>query len=136
MKTLVPYLTFEGNCRTAMEFYQKVFNPELFTLQTFEEAHQEVAEAFKKNIIHSELKAEDVHFMASDGMVGWKAIPGNNVTLTVDLSDGKEQEKIWKELSEGGQITMPMQDTFWGARFGMLIDRFGIQWMLNYTKPK
>jgi PhnB protein len=136
MKTLNPYLTFEGNCREAMEYYKKALNPELFTLQSFEEAHQEVADAYKKHIIHSELKADGVHFMASDGMPGWKAVSGNNVTMSIDFSDGAEQEKIWKVLAEGGKITMPMQDTFWGARFGMLTDRFGIQWMLNFTKPK
>ena len=96
----------------------------------------EVPEAFKKQIIHAELKAEGVHLMASDGMVGWVANPGNNVSLSIDFSDGEEQEKVWKALSEGGKVTMPMESRFWGARFGMLTDRFGIQWMLNYQKPQ
>lgn len=136
MKNFNPYLTFGGSCREAMEFYKEALNGELIQMQTFEEAKMEVPEAFKKHIIHAELKAEGVHLMASDGMVGWVANPGNNVSLSIDFSDGEEQEKVWKALSEGGKVTMPMESTFWGARFGMLTDRFGIQWMLNYQKPQ
>ncbi len=119
-----------------MEFYAKALSGELLSMQTFEEARMEVPETFKKQIIHVELKAEGVHLMASDGMVGWVANPGNNVSLSIDFSDGGEQEKVWKALSEGGKVTMPMESTFWEARFGMLTDRFGIQWMLNYQNPQ
>ena len=134
MKNFNPYLTFEGNCREAMEFYKNILGGEIVTMQSFEEAKQNIAPEYKNKIVHAELKAEGVHFMASDGMPGWKARPGNNITLSIDLTDGMEQEKIFKALSEGGMVTMPMNETFWGARFGMLTDRYGIQWMLNYQK--
>ncbi len=134
MKNFNPYLTFEGNCREAMEFYKKVLGGEIVSMQTFEEAKQSIPADYKDKIIHSELKAEGVHLMASDGMPGWKAKPGNNVTLSIDLTDGMEQEKIFKALSEGGMVSMPLGDTFWGGRFGMLTDRYGIQWMVNYQK--
>ena len=134
MKNFNPYLTFEGNCREAMEFYKKVLGGEIVSMQTFEEANQSVSAEYKNKIVHSELKAEGVHLMASDGMPGWKAKPGNNVTLSIDLTDGMEQEKIFKALSEGGMVSMPLGETFWGGRFGMLTDRYGIQWMLNYQK--
>ena len=134
VKNFNPYLTFEGNCREAMEFYRKILNGEIVTMQTFAEAKQDSPEGFKDKIIHAELKAEGVHLMASDGMPGWKAKPGNMITLNIDLTDSLEQEKIFRALSEGGVVTMPLNDTFWGARYGMLTDRYGIQWMLNYQK--
>ena len=73
--------------------------------------------------------------MASDGMLGFEACPGNNVSLTIDLTDVNEEERIFAALAIGGKVTMPLQTTFWGARYGQLIDRFGVQWMPNCSKP-
>lgn len=134
MKTLVPYLTFAGNCRDAFEFYKVCLNGEITAIQTFEEAKMQVDDSFKNRIVHAEFKAENVFFMASDGMSGFAAHPGNNISLTLDLTDTKEQERIFTALAEGGKVTMPLQKTFWGATYGMLTDRYGIQWMLNCSK--
>ena len=73
--------------------------------------------------------------MASDGMQGFVANPGNNISLDIDLTDEKEQARIFEALAKGGAVTMPLQTTFWGAKYGMLTDRYGIQWMLNCSKP-
>jgi PhnB protein len=135
MKTLVPYLTFAGNCREAFEFYKVCLNGEITAIQTFAEAKMEVDDSFKNRILHAEFRAEDVFFMASDGNSGFVVNPGNNISLNLDLTDGKEQERIFKALAEGGAVTMPLQKTFWGATYGMLTDRYGIQWMLNCSKP-
>ncbi len=135
MKTLVPYLTFAGNCRQALEFYKECLNGEITAIQTFKEAKMEVDDSFKHRIIHAEFRAEDVFLMASDGNSGFLVNPGNNISLTLDLTDGKEQERIFKALAEGGAVTMPLQKTFWGATYGMLTDRYGIHWMLNCSKP-
>ena len=131
MKSLNPYLNFAGNTREAMNFYKDVFKGELLSMQSYAEANMQVDDKFKNNIIHAELKAEDVHFMAADGMPGFVATPGNMVSLSLDLSDASEQERLFSALSAGGTVTMPLETTFWGARFGMLTDRFGISWMLN-----
>lgn len=131
MKTLNSYLTFGGNCREAMEFYKACLNAETLTLQTFAEANMPTPEAFKDRILHAELKTEGIHIMASDGMADFSANFGNTISLSILLNDAAEQERIFNALAAGGTITMPLQKTFWGAIYGMLTDRFGIQWMLN-----
>jgi PhnB protein len=74
--------------------------------------------------------------MASDGMPGYVANPGNNISLDIDLNDLNEQARIFEALAKGGKVDMPLQDTFWGAKYGMLTDRYGIHWMLNcYKQP-
>jgi len=87
------------------------------------------------NIIHAEVKSEDIQFFASDGMPGFVAQGGNMVTLSINLEDIAEEERIFNALSVGGTVTMALNDTFWGARFGMLVDKFGVPWMLN-CEPK
>jgi len=134
MKTLNPYLTFAGNCRAAMNFYRDCLNGEITQMQTFEEAKFEVDEKIKGRIIHAELRADSVYIMASDGMAEFASQPGNNVSLTLDLTDQEEEERIFNALANGGKVTMPLQTTFWGARYGMLTDRYGVNWMLNCSK--
>ncbi len=134
MKTLVPYLTFAGRTREAFNFYKDVLKGEIVSIQTFAEAKMETAEAHKNNIIHAEFKADGVHLMASDGMPGFVEQPGNNVSLSIELSDADEQSRIFEAFSKGGKVDMPLQDTFWGARYGMVTDRYGIHWMLNCQK--
>lgn len=131
MKQLYPYLTFAGNCQEAMNFYKACLNGEIVSTQTFGEANMPVDEPYKQKIIHAEFKAEGVVFFASDGMPDFKAIPGNMVTLTINLDNLQEEERIFNALAAGGSVTMPLQKTFWGATFGQLIDRYGIQWMFN-----
>lgn len=134
MAPLVPYFTFAGNCREAMNFYKDCFKGEITQIQTFEEAKMEVPELLKKQIVHAEVKAGDILLMASDGMAGFEAQPGNNVSLTINLTDEKEEIRLFDALAKGGKVSMPLQDTFWGARYGMLTDRYGVNWMLNCPK--
>jgi len=72
--------------------------------------------------------------MASDEQPGVPTTHGNNTHLSINFTDGPEQERVWGALSQGAKIEMPMNDTFWGARFGMLKDKYGINWMLNWAK--
>ena len=131
---LVPYFTFAGNCREAMNFYKDALNGELTQIQTFAEGGMAQDERVKDWILHAEVKAGDIHLMASDGFAEFVAQPGNTVSLNINLSDPAEQDRIFSVLAQGGKVTMPIQDTFWGARYGMVIDRFGTQWMLNCIK--
>jgi len=136
MKKLIPYLTFAGNCREAVEFYKEALNGEIVSIQTFGEAKSNFGPEHDNKIIHAEFKAEDVHFMASDEMPGFVANLGNNISLDIDLTDFTEQAKIFAALSKDGKVDMPLQDTFWGAKYGTLTDRYGIHWMLNcYKQP-
>ncbi|MDR3576933.1 MAG: VOC family protein [Anaerolineaceae bacterium] len=134
MKTLDPYLTFGGNCREAMNYYREVLNGEITQIQTFGETNYQVEDKYKQRIMHEELKIEGIHIMASDGDVNFEVQPGNNVALSIDMTDEKEQARIFESLAQGGTVTMPLQETFWGAKFGMLTDRFGINWILNCPK--
>jgi len=134
MKNLGFYLTFPGNCEEALNFYKECLKGEIKNLQRFETAPMPVPDNYKKKIINAEFKAEGVFFMASDGMADQPPVIGNNISLSFNITDLKEQEELFNKLSKGGKITMPLQDTFWGARFGMLTDKFGINWMLNCQK--
>lgn len=135
MNKLEVYLTFPGTCREALNFYKDVFGGEILSMQTFGEAPMESSEDQKDRIMHAQFKSDEIYFMASDGMgESCSDNNGTQVSLSIDSSDEGEQEKIFNKLSEGGNITMPLQDTFWGAKFGMLVDKFGINWMFNCSK--
>jgi PhnB protein len=129
MKGFNPYLNFNGNCREAVEFYKSCLNGEIVSMQTFGDVPG--SEGPKDKILHTVFKAGSVFFMASDCPPGVSVQFGNNIILNIDFEDTSSQEKAFNKLAAGGKITMPLQDTFWGARFGMLVDKFGISWMTN-----
>ncbi len=136
MKRTNPYLPFAGNCREAINFYKDALHGEILSVQSFAEANYQMDTDHADNIIHAEVKAEDIVFYASDGMPGFVPQGGNMVTLSINLEDLAEEKQIFNALSAGGKVTMALNDTFWGARFGMLVDKFGIQWMLNCEVKK
>lgn len=131
MKPLVPYLFFDGNCRDALAFYKRCFGGEL-QVMTYGEAPEEhaCAEGDKDKIMHGCLSDGTFSLMASDNPMS-APVPGDNVHLTIQCETIPQIQKLFKALGDGGEIKMPLADTFWGAHFGMLIDRFGIHWMLN-----
>lgn len=134
MKSLNVYLFFGGRCEEALNFYKECMDGEITSLQRFGDAPMEVGEHEKDKVMHAEFRSEDIYFMASDGMEEQEVEQGNTVTLSINLDDEAEQEKMFRKLAEGGKVTMELQDTFWGARFGQLTDKFGINWMLNCDK--
>lgn len=134
-KHINPYLTFNGNCREAMTFYQDCLGGEL-SLQTIGESP--MAERFppdmKAGILHATLTNGALILMASD-MVGEKGLQkGNAVSLMLECSSETEIRTLYEKLSAGGQSTHALEDTFWGALFGDLTDRFGNQWLLHFDK--
>lgn len=126
-----PYITFDGHCEEALDFYKECFHGEILFTQYYGESPKHVPEEYHQKIMHSEFKAGGIHFMACDNLPGQTMHYGNNVTFNVTFDDLSEQEEVFKKLSEGGNIYLTLQDTFWGSKFGMLTDRFGIHWMLN-----
>ncbi len=135
MKNLNVYLTFPGTCKDALAHYKEALGGDIVSLQTFGETPSpNIPEDQKNNVMHSEFRSGDIYFMASDSMQGQPLTSGDTVTLAIGLDSLEEQESIFSKLSDGGAVTMPLQDTFWGARFGMLTDKFGINWMLNCEK--
>ncbi len=134
MKPLVPYLFFNGNCRDAMGFYRQCFGGKL-ELVTYGDAPDpgSASPADKDKIMHACLTQGDFCLMASDNCQG-VPVMGDSVSISVHPETVAETDKLFAALSDGGKVTMPLADMFWGAYFGMLVDRFGFQWMLNCKK--
>jgi PhnB protein len=133
MNSLHPYIDFGGKCREAMTFYKGVFRGEL-VVYTFSDFGMQMPEPLKNNIMHAELHANGLVLHASDGQPHHPAKPGTNVSLSLQLTDEVEQTRIFDALAAGGEVAQPLADVPWGARFGMLTDQFGLQWMLNCPK--
>jgi PhnB protein len=125
---------FNGNCEEALNFYANALGGQINGLQYFENAPVEFSSADAKKVMHAQFSAGELFLMASDGQQN-EAV-GGMVHLSMDCSSEDEINKSFEALSNGARITMPLQDTFWGARFGMLNDKFGVNWMFNYDKPK
>jgi PhnB protein len=133
---LQPYLTFGGNCEEALNFYKETLKGEIAMLSYFDSAQMEVPEAYKKKVMHSVLQLDKATVMASDSLPDHPLTIGNNISLSLNFEELDQMETAFKNLSAGGKVTMPLQDTFWGARFGMLTDQFGINWMFNCELKK
>jgi len=137
MKAINVYLTFDGNCREAMEFYKKCFGGELYMMRFSEApADLKLPKKSKDRIIHAKLTAGSAVLMASDTMPGMEFQHGNNFSVYVDCESEQEIKKLFAAVGKNGKVTMPLQDTFWGAYFGVLIDRFGIGWMFSLEKRR
>jgi PhnB protein len=132
---LNPYIGFDGNAREAMEFYKEVFGGEL-TMSTFGEFGSQGSRDADK-IMHSQLETDrGFTLMASDTPSEMGRTPGDNITISLSGEDGGELRGYWEKLSDGGNVTMPLEKQMWGDEFGMCIDRFGIPWMVNITQPR
>ena len=132
---LEPYLFFDGKCEEALNFYKEVFNGEIEGLSKWKEAPADsgmppVTPQTENRVMHANFRAKGVEFMASDAQPG-KVYGEGAISLSIGTDDLAEAERVFNRLAEGGKVEMPMTDTFWGARFGMLTDRFGIDWMVN-----
>ncbi len=136
MEAIIPYLNFNGSAAEALDFYSKALNGEVVYKQTFGESPMESSEEQKNKIMHASFQAGDLHFLVSDSMQGQSVTSGTNLSLSLNFNDADEMNKTFAALSEGGKITMELQDTFWGARFGMLQDKYGFNWMFNHDYKK
>lgn len=140
MITINPYLNFAGNTEEAFNFYKSVFGGDFSMVQRFRDTPEtgKMSESEKDKLMHVSLPVGSRNtLMGTDALEsqGWKLNFGNNFHLSVETETKEEADKIFKSLSEGGKITMPQDNTFWGSYFGMLTDKYGIQWMVSYT-PK
>jgi PhnB protein len=141
MTTINSYISFNGRCEEAFTFYKSIFGGEFSYLGRFKDmpSEQELSETDKERIMHVSLPISDETVLMGDDSLectGKTVTAGNNVHLSVNASSEDEAHRIFRSLAEGGTITMPIEKTFWGALFGMLIDQFGIQWMVNYDYKK
>jgi PhnB protein len=127
---LNPYISFDGNARQAMEFYQGVFGGSL-TLNTYGEyGAQDAPEADK--IMHGMLETDaGLTLMGADTPPGTEHEPGNNISVSLSGEDADELRGYWEKLADGGTVSVPLEKQMWGDEFGMCVDRFGISWMVN-----
>ncbi|MBL7765558.1 MAG: VOC family protein [Chitinophagaceae bacterium] len=143
MATVNVYLTFNGNCEEAFTFYKSVLGGEFSFMDRFNEMPPSadapaMSEADGNKIMHVSLPvSKETSLFGSDTGGEWSAHfkPGNNYAISINTESKEEADRLFNGLSAGGQITMPMNDTFWGAYFGMFTDSFGIHWMVNYDAP-
>ena len=135
MKGIQPYLLFDGNCREAMTFYKQCIGGELQTM-TFGEADPKTPPQAKDRLIHARLANGEKELMASDSGPGMPIRNGDNVQLSFGCDSDQQVESLFKALGAGGTPTMAPHDAFWGARFAMLTDKFGMHWMLSHEHPR
>lgn len=128
--TLNPYLNFDGKCKEAMYFYKDIFGGKL-EMMTFENSPLDVPEDYKSKIMHASLDFDNGVIMASDTMPETKIKYGNSNSINVAENDPKRAEMIFNSLAQDGEITQEFKETFWDAKFGSVIDKFGIHWMVN-----
>lgn len=139
MATVSTYLTFNGNCEEAFNFYKSVLGGEFTYIGRFgemppQEGMPPMDEADRNKIMHVGLPIGNTVLMGSDTGGDWASsfIQGNNFSVSVNAENKTEADRLFNGLSAGGQVTMPMADTFWGSYFGMFTDKFGINWMVSF----
>lgn len=138
MITINPYLNFNGNCLEAFEFYKSVFGGDFPYLARWKdmpaEAGHPLPQELSDKIMHMSLPiSKETALMGADvaEAFGQKAEFGNNINLMINVQSKEEADAIWAKLSESGTITMPLEYAFWGDYFGALVDKYGINWMVD-----
>ena len=139
MITVNPYLTFNGNCFEAFNHYKKVFGGEFEAIQKFKDEPGSNHPASDANrILHVSLPlSKGFMLMGSDRATSMgSGSPGDNISLSLNATSKKEADDVFKGLSDSGTVTMAMATTFWGSYFGMVTDKFGIQWMVSFAETR
>ena len=134
--TLNPYLIFDTNCREAFEFYRAVFGGEFSEIHTFGEGPPEMGVLARERdlIMHVSLPIGSSVLMGSDTSTthGPSPVLGTNFSVWVHPDSREEAGRLFAGLADGGTVEMPIADVFWGAYFGMCVDKFGVRWQINF----
>lgn len=126
------YLSFDGNCEKAMNFYQSVFGGEFSVVMRYSDGPPEYLVKGKEDkIMHTTLSFGNGCELKGSDSFHKPIVKGNAYTVSIMADDEAQGEKMFAGLSEGGQVEMPYQEVFWGGKFGNLVDQFGIQWMIS-----
>lgn len=130
------YVNFAGKCDEALHFYEKHLGAKILTKMTFDQMPdpKQIPPGLEKGILHARIQIGDTMLMASDGPPD-RVQPMRSAYLTLSVDSTAEAERIYKALSEGGEVFMPMAETFFAFRFGQLRDKFGANWMVIHEKP-
>ncbi|GAB3931331.1 VOC family protein [Mucilaginibacter myungsuensis] len=132
MSTINPYINFDGRCREAMTFYKDIFGGELILNQVGGSPMEPYHKGDPAAIYHSSLVNGPIVLMGTDmtGPPGYQK--GNNISMAIACSSAEDARNFFDKLAEGGRVVMPLEKTFWAELFGDVVDKFGIEWMLNY----
>jgi PhnB protein len=133
---LTPYLNFAGNTQEALDFYANALDGQVVYMQRYGDSPMPSDEDYKNKVMHARLQFGDNLIMVSDAMKGYEVSTEGNIQLSIEMDDVAQQERVFNKMAEGGKVTMPLSDQFWGARFGMLQDKFGVSWMFNCNLKK
>lgn len=133
---LNPYLFFNGNCEEAFTFYARVLGGRIIAMLPHEgtPASSNVPAEWRQKIIHARLQVGEMLLMASDAPPGHQEPEMKGFSVNFGVKEPAEADRVFNALAEGGTVRMPIQETFWAHRFGMLVDRFGVPWMVNCEK--
>jgi PhnB protein len=130
------YLSFKGNARQAMEFYKSVFGGKL-VISTFKEYHASTDPSEDNLVMHADLQGDNgINFFASDTPSRMEYKPAAGISMSLGGDNEKELTGYFNKLSAGGKVTQPLTKAAWGDTFGMFVDKFGINWLVNISAPK
>lgn len=132
------YITFDGRCEEALEFYKKSIGAEVTSLMRWKESQDKDMKGppgYEEKIMNAAFRIGETELMADDGM-GDKATEFKGMTLAIEVADDAEAKRVFTALGEGGNVSMPLMKTFWTSSFGMLTDKFGVPWMVNVAELK
>ena len=127
-----PYLSFKGDCEAAFKFYEHTFRGKIDGIQKYAGSPmaEQVPAEWGDSVMHAHLTIGNQVLMGADSPPDGYQQP-QGISVTINLNDVAESERIFNALAESGNVTMPLQNTFWASRFGMVTDRFGIPWLIN-----
>jgi PhnB protein len=134
---LNPYLNFPGTCEKAMTTYAEILGGEVVAMLAYGDmpGDHPISDDMRNKIAHARVVVGDQVLMASDaGPDRFKPMQG--VSVTLNIPDPTEADRVFNALAKGGTAAMPLEETFWARKFGVLTDRFGTQWMINCEKPQ
>lgn len=124
-----PYLFFDGHCEEAIEFYRQALGARVEMLMRYKDSPEPTQPGMEDKVMHASLRIGDSTVMASDDCTH-KQVSFQGFQLSLSVADAAEAEQRFAALAEGGQVTMPLAETFFATKFGMLVDRFGVSWMV------
>lgn len=131
-----PYITFNGNCEEAINFYAENLGGTIDGFHRVGDSPMASEGADPNKIMHTRLTVGDSVIMASDSFGPQSPNVGNNISLAIGSDDIPKATEMFNKMAEGGTVIMPMGETYWAAAFGMLTDKYGINWMFNCEKPR
>ena len=132
------YITFGGRCEEALEFYKNSIDAEITSLMRWKESpdnDMKGPSGYEEKIMNASFRIGETELMADDGM-GEAPAQFKGMTLAIEVADDAEAKRVFTALGEGGNVKMPLAKTFWTSSFGMLIDKFGVPWMVNVAASK